>query len=56
VQSVVPALLGPLLPSLADALGSIPLPQFFGLQLQGVEVSRLSGGHMGIFANLAPTP
>lgn len=56
VQSVVPALLGPLLPSLADALGSIPLPQFFGLQLQGVEVSRLSGGHMGIFANLTPTP
>lgn len=56
VQSLLPAILGPLLPSLADALGSIPLPQFFGLQLQGVEVSRLSGGHMGIFANLAPTP
>lgn len=56
VQSVVPAILGPLLPTLADALGSIPLPQFFGLQLQGVEVSRLSGGHMGIFANLTPTP
>jgi cysteine-rich repeat protein len=56
VQSVVPAILGPLLPSLADALGSIPLPAFFGLQLQGVEVSRISGGHMGIFANLTPTP
>jgi cysteine-rich repeat protein len=56
VQSLLPAILGPLLPSLADALGSIPLPQFFGLQLQGVEVSRISGGHMGIFANLAPPP
>lgn len=56
VQSLLPAILGPLLPSLADALGSIPLPEFFGLQLQGVEVSRIGGGHMGIFANLAPTP
>jgi len=56
VQSLLPAILGPLLPTLADALGSIPLPEFFGLQLQGVEVSRINGGHMGIFSNLAPTP
>lgn len=55
VQSVVPAILGPLLPSLADALGSIPLPEFFGMQLQGVQVARIAG-HMGIFANLVPTP
>jgi len=55
VQSLLPAILGPLLPTLADALGSIPLPEFFGLNLTGVEVAR-TGGHMGIFANLTPTP
>ena len=55
VQSLLPAILGPLLPTLADALGSIPLPEFFGLNLSGVEVAR-TGGHMGIFTNLVPTP
>lgn len=57
VQSLLPAILGPLLPTLADALGSIPLPEFFGLNLTGVEVARAgAGSHMGIFANLTPTP
>jgi len=55
VQSLLPAILGPLLPTLADALGSIPLPEFFGLNLEGVDVSRI-GQHMGIFANLTPAP
>jgi cysteine-rich repeat protein len=55
VQSLLPAILGPLLPTLADALGNLPLPEFFGLDLQGVDVSRI-GQHMGIFANLVQTP
>jgi cysteine-rich repeat protein len=55
VQSLLPAILGPLLPSLADALGSLPLPEFFGLNLQGVDVSR-AGQHMAIFANLVANP
>jgi hypothetical protein len=55
VQSLLPTILGPLLPGLADALGNLPLPEFFGLNLQGVDVSR-AGQHMAIFANLVPGP
>ena len=55
VETVLPALIQPLIPSLAGALSGFPLPQFFGLSLQGVEVSR-SGQFLSLFANLAPAP
>ena len=55
VEAVLPALVQPLIPSLAGALSGFPLPQFFGLSLQGVEVSR-SGQFLALFANLAPVP
>ncbi|MBX3025716.1 DUF4215 domain-containing protein [bacterium] len=55
VEAVLPALVQPLIPSLAGALSGFPLPQFFGLSLQGVEVSR-SGQFMSLFANLTPAP
>ena len=44
-----------LLPALGDGLGAFPLPEFFGLQLGGVEVSR-NGQFYTIFADLTPTP
>jgi hypothetical protein len=31
------------------------VPQFFGLSLKGVEVSK-NGSFLALFANLAPTP
>jgi hypothetical protein len=55
VETVLPALIRPLIPDLAGALSGFPLPQFFGLSLQGVEVSR-QGQFMGLFANLAAAP
>ena len=55
VETVLPSIVRPLIPSLAGALSGFPLPQFFGLSLQGVEVSR-SGQFLSLFANLAPAP
>jgi hypothetical protein len=40
-----------LLPALGDGLGAFPLPSFFGLSLQGVEVAR-QGQFLTLFANL----
>jgi cysteine-rich repeat protein len=55
VETVLPALVTPLIPQLAGALAGFPLPQFFGLQLDGVEVSR-NGQFLSLFANLVPGP
>ncbi len=44
-----------LLPSLGDGLGAFPLPSFFGLQLDGVEVSR-NGQFYTLFTDLVPGP
>jgi len=53
IQTLIPSVFAPLLPSLSSTLGSIPLPQFFGLNIQGVEVSR-NGQFMSVFMNLVP--
>ena len=55
LEAVLPALIRPLIPELAGALSGFPLPQFFGLSLQGVEVSR-NGQFLSLFANLTPAP
>jgi cysteine-rich repeat protein len=55
LESVLPALIRTQIPALAGALSGFPLPQFFGLNLHGVEVSRI-GQFMSMFANLAPAP
>jgi hypothetical protein len=51
VEAVLPAVIRPLIPDLAGALSGFPLPQFLGLRLAGVEVSR-SGELLSLFANL----
>jgi cysteine-rich repeat protein len=48
---VLPPLVAALLPSVAGSLASFPLPEFFGLSLSGVEISR-SGQFMILYANL----
>jgi cysteine-rich repeat protein len=55
VETVLPALVTPLIPQLAGALSGFPLPQFFGLSLQGVETSRI-GQFLSLYANLVPGP
>jgi len=48
-------LLPTVLPSLGDGLGAFPLPEFFGLKLNGVDVSR-NGQFYTLFADLVPGP
>jgi hypothetical protein len=55
LEQTLPAVFRPLVPSLAGALSGFPVPQFFGLSLQGIEVSK-NGGFLSLFANLGPTP
>ena len=54
-QNVLPSLIAPLVPDLAGALSGFPLPQFFGLQLDGVEVSR-TGQFLSLYADLTLAP
>ena len=53
LQTFLPSLIGSFLPSLASALQSFPLPEFLGLSLSGIEVSR-NGQFYSIFADLTP--
>lgn len=55
VQAFLPGVFPLLLPTLASALGSFPLPDFLGLSLEPVEISR-AGGFLGLFLNLAVEP
>jgi hypothetical protein len=55
VQSAVPILLQGALPVLSGALGSFPIPAFFGFDLAPVETG-LNGDFLAIFANLEPAP
>jgi hypothetical protein len=51
LAQVLGFLLPDVLPALGDGLGGFPLPQFFGLSLGGVEVSR-QGQFLTLFADL----
>lgn len=53
--AILPPLVGALLPDLASSLASFPLPDFLGLQLNGVEVSK-NGEFLSLFADLTPAP
>jgi hypothetical protein len=55
LEAALPALIRPMIPDLAGALSGFALPEFFGMRLQGVEVSH-SGQFLSLFANLAPAP
>ena len=51
--TILPPLVGGLLPSLAGGLAGFPIPSFLDLNLEGVEVSR-SGQFLSLFTNLVP--
>lgn len=55
LETILPTLIRPMIPSLAGALSGFPVPSFFGLQLSGVEVS-LNGAFGSLYANLTPAP
>jgi hypothetical protein len=55
LEGLLTALLPVLFPSLADSLGTFPLPDFLGLQLQLVEIGK-SGEFMSLFVDLVPVP
>jgi hypothetical protein len=43
-------------PELENAIEAFPIPSLLGLDLAPVEVARLPGGFLGLFADLQPTP
>ncbi len=55
IQTALPPLLEPMLPTLGAGLGAFPLPDFLGLQLQSVEIAR-TGSFLTLYANLTPAP
>jgi hypothetical protein len=55
IQDIVPLLLEAALPILSGALGSFPIPSFFGFDLTPVSTG-LNGEFLAIFANLDPAP
>ena len=54
-NAILPPLIAQLIPDLAGSLASFPLPEFLGLDLHGVEVSR-TGEFMSLYADLVPAP
>jgi hypothetical protein len=48
---ILPPLFAPVFPTLANSLGSFPIPSFLGLTSSGVEVSR-AGQFMSVFLDL----
>jgi hypothetical protein len=55
LQTGLPPLLEPLLPTLGAGLGAFPLPSFLGLGLGAVELAR-TGQFLTLYANLVPAP
>jgi cysteine-rich repeat protein len=53
--NVLPPLVALLVPDLASSLASFPLPEFFGLNLAGIEVSRF-GQFLSMWVDLQPAP
>jgi len=53
--TLFPQVFAPLLPTLSDTLGSIPIPEFFGLQVQPAEVAR-NGAFMCVYMNFQVAP
>ncbi|MCW5889977.1 MAG: hypothetical protein KIT14_05435 [bacterium] len=53
LQAFIPGVMASFLPDIAGALESFPLPEFVGLSLSGLEVSR-NGQYYSIFADLTP--
>ncbi len=52
ILGLLPAVAKSLVPTLASALGSFPLPDFLGLQLELVDLTR-NGEYMSLFFNLS---
>lgn len=55
LDNIFTVLLPELLPSLATSLGTFPLPDFLGLGLSGIEVSK-TGEFVTIYVDLVPVP
>ena len=55
LELFLPSLVGVAIPTLADSLGSFPLPEFLGLQLDLIEADRVSG-YIALFFDLSAAP
>jgi hypothetical protein len=55
IELLLPQLLTLAIPALADSLGTLPLPDFLGLQLSLVDVDR-NGEFISLFLDMSPVP
>lgn len=56
IVGVFTELFGLFAPELENAIEAFPIPSLLGLDLAPVEVARLPGGFLGLFADLVQTP
>lgn len=55
LDAILPALVGLAVPSIAESLGTFPLPDFLGLQLDAVDIDR-AGDYTALYFDLTPVP
>ncbi|MEE3326854.1 MAG: hypothetical protein VX252_05945 [Myxococcota bacterium] len=55
LELFLPSLVGIAIPTIADSLGSFPLPEFLGLQLVLIEADR-TGEYLSIFFDMSAAP
>jgi hypothetical protein len=55
LDAILPALVGLAVPTIAESLGSFPIPDFLGLELSAVDIAR-AGDYTALYFDLSPVP
>ena len=55
LDAILPALVGLAVPTIAESLGSFPMPDFLGLELSAVDIAR-AGDYTALYFDLSPVP
>jgi hypothetical protein len=55
LDAILPALVGLAVPTIAESLGSFPIPDFLGLELSAVDIAR-AGDYTALYFDLSAVP
>ncbi len=55
LDTLLPALVSLAVPTIAESLGSFPIPEFLGLELSAVDIAR-NGDYTALYFDLSPVP
>jgi hypothetical protein len=55
LDTLLPALVSGAVPTIANSLGSFPIPEFLGLELSAVDIAR-NGDYTALYFDLSPVP